>query len=69
MENYCDLAIEALKNYLINLIKQDNFCSARNVGNALEEVLRTERKIPKNKRGLRQLGEVCEEGCGSEQEY
>lgn len=76
MVNYYDLAVEALKNYLISLIQGGNFCSARNIGNALEEVLRTQCKIPQGVRSLgsgsgskRHPNEVCEEDCASEQEY
>ncbi len=36
MENYEDRAIEAVNNYLMNLLQEKKFCEAKRVGAALE---------------------------------
>jgi len=35
MDNYEDRAIEAVRDYLVDLLKQKQFCEARRVGDAL----------------------------------
>ena len=39
-------AINAVKAYLINLLERDEYCQARQAGNALDSLLNTVRPMP-----------------------
>lgn len=43
MENYEDRAIEAVRDYLVDLLKQKQFCEARRVGDALRMLVESKR--------------------------
>ena len=45
METYVDKAINAIREYLIFLLKEDRWCDARRVGGALEAVLNTQQTL------------------------
>jgi hypothetical protein len=45
METYEDKAIEAVKNFLIYLLQESNFCKARTVGRALEALINSKESL------------------------
>lgn len=51
METYVDIAIQALRDYLIYLLRAGRWCDARRVGGALEAVLSTQQTIKEREAG------------------
>lgn len=58
MEKYEDIAIEAIKEYLINLLQNREWCKAKRIGKAFEILV--EGRTEGNRRTIGE-GPMCEE--------